>query len=81
MCAELKITGFRNPVLPHAKLHLTIQRSRKGSVYYHADASPSTLAGSISGVERSSLYRAMQQQAFYFISRKYVHDVQQVCPS
>ncbi|KAJ8957258.1 hypothetical protein NQ318_007822 [Aromia moschata] len=27
--------------------------------------------------ERSSLYRAMQQQAFYFISRKYVHDVQQ----
>ncbi|KAJ8962179.1 hypothetical protein NQ318_018140 [Aromia moschata] len=29
----------------------------------------------------SSLYRAMQQQAFYFISMKYVHDVQQVCPS
>ncbi|KAJ8938147.1 hypothetical protein NQ318_007007 [Aromia moschata] len=29
----------------------------------------------------SSLYRAMQQQAFYFISRKNVHDVQQVCPS
>ncbi|KAJ8947184.1 hypothetical protein NQ318_015530 [Aromia moschata] len=28
--------------------------------------------------ERSSLYRAMQQQAFYFISRKYVHDVQQL---
>ncbi|KAJ8936722.1 hypothetical protein NQ318_007081 [Aromia moschata] len=28
-------------------------------------------------VECSSLYRAMQQQAFYFISRKYVHDVQQ----
>ncbi|KAJ8935613.1 hypothetical protein NQ318_017351 [Aromia moschata] len=27
--------------------------------------------------ECSSLYRAMQQQAFYFISRKYVHDVQQ----
>ncbi|KAJ8951572.1 hypothetical protein NQ318_020449 [Aromia moschata] len=27
--------------------------------------------------QRSSLYRAMQQQAFYFISRKYVHDVQQ----
>ncbi|KAJ8961232.1 hypothetical protein NQ318_008915 [Aromia moschata] len=26
----------------------------------------------------SSLYGAMQQQAFYFISRKYVHDVQQV---
>ncbi|KAJ8952408.1 hypothetical protein NQ318_014500 [Aromia moschata] len=25
----------------------------------------------------SSLYRAMQQQAFYFISRKYVHDAQQ----
>ncbi|KAJ8945167.1 hypothetical protein NQ318_001633 [Aromia moschata] len=29
------------------------------------------------GSKRSSLYRAMQQQAFYFISRKYVHDVQQ----
>ncbi|KAJ8936583.1 hypothetical protein NQ318_008055 [Aromia moschata] len=28
--------------------------------------------------ERSSLYRAMQQQAFYFISRKHVHDVQQL---
>ncbi|KAJ8958299.1 hypothetical protein NQ318_017445 [Aromia moschata] len=27
--------------------------------------------------ECSSLYGAMQQQAFYFISRKYVHDVQQ----
>ncbi|KAJ8948537.1 hypothetical protein NQ318_000077 [Aromia moschata] len=27
--------------------------------------------------QRSSLYRAMKQQAFYFISRKYVHDVQQ----
>ncbi|KAJ8959682.1 hypothetical protein NQ318_021873 [Aromia moschata] len=27
--------------------------------------------------ECSSLYRAMQQQAFYFIRRKYVHDVQQ----
>ncbi|KAJ8951206.1 hypothetical protein NQ318_010233 [Aromia moschata] len=27
--------------------------------------------------ELSSLYRAMQQQAFYFISRKYVHNVQQ----
>ncbi|KAJ8933268.1 hypothetical protein NQ318_006483 [Aromia moschata] len=27
--------------------------------------------------KRSSLYRAMQQQAFYFISRKHVHDVQQ----
>ncbi|KAJ8944116.1 hypothetical protein NQ318_013298 [Aromia moschata] len=26
--------------------------------------------------ECSSLYRAMQQQAFYIISRKYVHDVQ-----
>ncbi|KAJ8942937.1 hypothetical protein NQ318_003823 [Aromia moschata] len=25
-----------------------------------------------------SLYRTMQQQAFYFISRRYVHDVQQV---
>ncbi|KAJ8962088.1 hypothetical protein NQ318_018039 [Aromia moschata] len=23
----------------------------------------------------------MQQQAFYFISRKYIYDVQQVCPS
>ncbi|KAJ8953895.1 hypothetical protein NQ318_019135 [Aromia moschata] len=29
-------------------------------------------------LECSSLYRAMQQQAFYFISRKYVHDVQQM---
>ncbi|KAJ8942292.1 hypothetical protein NQ318_005610 [Aromia moschata] len=28
-------------------------------------------------VKCSSLYGAMQQQAFYFISRKYVHDVQQ----
>ncbi|KAJ8958579.1 hypothetical protein NQ318_016300 [Aromia moschata] len=41
-----------------------------GAVVYVRIKSPT-------GVKCSSLYRAMQQQAFYFISRKYVHDVQQ----
>ncbi|KAJ8955766.1 hypothetical protein NQ318_008640 [Aromia moschata] len=36
-----------------------------------------TQASLLDSTQCSSLYRAMQQQAFYFISRKYVHDVQQ----
>ncbi|KAJ8946363.1 hypothetical protein NQ318_010128 [Aromia moschata] len=38
---------------------------------YQCDVARCTLS------QCSSLYGAMQQQAFYFISRKYVHDVQQ----
>ncbi|KAJ8940387.1 hypothetical protein NQ318_009817 [Aromia moschata] len=41
------------------------------AIRYQCDVARCTLS------RRSSLYRAMQQQAFYFISRKYVHDVQQ----
>ncbi|KAJ8945069.1 hypothetical protein NQ318_005249 [Aromia moschata] len=37
--------------------------------------------GGSNPIESSSLYRAMQQQAFYFISRGYVHDIQQICPT
>ncbi|KAJ8958692.1 hypothetical protein NQ318_016419 [Aromia moschata] len=38
---------------------------------YECDVASCTLS------QCSSLYRAMQQQTFYFISRRYVHDVQQ----
>ncbi|KAJ8942382.1 hypothetical protein NQ318_011729 [Aromia moschata] len=61
-------TKLRTFCFPKLKWLTEISRTATAFEHYGLGLRPAEL---------SSLYRAMQQQAFYFISRKYVHDVQQ----
>ncbi|KAJ8932018.1 hypothetical protein NQ318_009211 [Aromia moschata] len=64
--------------MPLSTTHLPAQERTPHKPYgifsyrYYTESFSITIA-----IERSSRYIAMQQQVFYFISRKYVHDVQQ----